>query len=89
MDAIEKDPLIEKAIRVVGRQSDLAMRTGCAQQTISKVLRREIRCSGELALAIHHATGGEVGAHELRPDLWTGPEAVPAPASAQQEGAPA
>lgn len=71
--APEKDPLIEKAVRLVGRQSDLARLMGCAQQTVSKLLNREIRISAEQAKAIHDATGGDVACWELRPDLWQAP----------------
>lgn len=73
-----KHPLIAKAVALVGRQSDLAQRIGVAQQTISKLLHCEIRCSAEQAVAIHRATDGEVSAAELRPDLWKTSADVPA-----------
>lgn len=73
-----KHPLIEKAVQCVGRQADLAQRMGVAQQTVSKLLRGEIRCSAEQAIAIDLATDGVVSAAALRPDLWRAPEDVPA-----------
>lgn len=78
--------LLEKAIRLAGSEAKLGKATGVSQHAIWKAKRFE-RVSAELARAIHHATGGEVGAHELRPDLWASREAVPAPAPT--EGAPA
>ena len=65
-----KNPLIEEAIRIKGRQSDLARAIGCAQQTISKLLNGEIRVSAEQAVAIHKATRGAVPKYSLRPDLF-------------------
>ena len=72
-----KHPLIAKAVELVGRQSDLARRMGVAQQTVSKLLNGEIRCSAEQAVAIHWATSGAVPASELRPDLWRAAGDVP------------
>lgn len=78
---METHPLIEKAIRAAGRQSDLAAAMGVAQQTVSKLLNREINVNAEHAVLIEHATAGAVTARELRPDLpW--PVAVPATESA-------
>lgn len=76
-----KHPLIAKAVKIVGRQSDLAQRIGVAQQTVSKLLNGEIRCSAEQAVAIHHATQGEVSASDLRPDLWLSASDIPSPTS--------
>lgn len=70
MSDAERNPHIERAVKICGRQADLAEKAGCAQQTISKYLNGEIRVSAEHAVAIETATGGEVGRHELRPDLW-------------------
>ncbi len=36
-------------------------------------------CSGPLAAAIHHTTGGAVTCWELRPDLWANGQVPPAP----------
>ncbi len=81
-----KHPLIAKAVEIVGRQSDLAQRMGVAQQTVSKLLNGEIRCSAEHAVAIHRATEGAVAASELRPDIWRTAADVPAP-HPQNQGA--
>jgi DNA-binding transcriptional regulator YdaS (Cro superfamily) len=66
-----KNPLIERAIEILGRQSDLALAIECAQQTVSKLLNNEIRVSAEQAVAIHRATNGRVSKRQLRPDLWS------------------
>lgn len=78
MTSTTRNPHIEQAVKLCGRQQDLAAKAGCAQQTISKYLNDEIRVSAEHAVAIHRATGGAVPASALRPDLWRRPEDVPA-----------
>jgi DNA-binding transcriptional regulator YdaS (Cro superfamily) len=67
--------LIEQAILSVsgGRQEDLAAAMGVAQQTVSKLLRGEVRVSAQQAIAIHRATRGAVPGSALRPDLWWPP----------------
>jgi DNA-binding transcriptional regulator YdaS (Cro superfamily) len=71
--------LIEQAILSVpgGRQEDLAAAMGVAQQTVSKLLRGEVRVSPQQAIAIHRATHGVVPGSALRPDLWCRPDHVP------------
>lgn len=78
MPDTERNPHIERAVKICGRQQDLAEKAGCAQQTISKYLNGEIRVSAEHAVAIEQATERGVGRHELRPDLWDAPAAAEA-----------
>lgn len=81
-----RNPHIERAIKICGRQQDLAERAGCAQQTISKYLIGEIRISAEHAVQIERATDGEVARSDLRPDLWpsSSDTVAPEPAEAAQ-----
>lgn len=79
---MDTHPLIEKAIRAAGRQADLAAGMGVAQQTVSKLLNREINVNAEHALLIERATGGAVTARELRPDLPWPTSSVPQSVSA-------
>lgn len=79
----DKHPDIEAAIKAVGSQAELAKRCGCAQQTISKMLNREIPIKGEWARAIDQATAGKIPRWQLRPDLFD----APSPAAQPQESA--
>lgn len=76
----DQHPLIAKAIEICKSQPALAEKLGCRQQTVSKMLNREIPVSAEYALLIASATDGRVSAHDLRPDL-------PWPAASQMETA--
>lgn len=71
--------LILEAIAAVpgGRQADLATASGLRQQIISKLLYGDTPVTPDIAIAIHRATGGQVPASALRPDLWASPEHVP------------
>jgi len=69
-------PHIAEAICQVGSQAELARRCGCAQQTISKILHREISVSPEIAKKIDLATDGNVPRWKLRPDLWDAPHDI-------------
>lgn len=60
--------LIEKAIGILGSQAKLADACGVRQPSIWQAKSTE-RCSAELAMAIEKATGGQVTAAEIRPDL--------------------
>lgn len=72
---MDQHPQVAKAIQIVGSQPALAERLGCRQQTISKMLRREIPVSAEHALLMQDATAGAVPANETRPDLpWPAAE---------------
>lgn len=78
MDAMvtsrEFDPLIAAAIQTCGNQKALAEAAGVEQQTISKLLNRQRRITGEMAAKIDRATKGAVPKHRLRPDLFDAPE---------------
>jgi hypothetical protein len=69
---------MRQAIARAGTGKLLGKALGLTQQTIS-LAKRHGRVSGELAVLIHHWSEGEIGAHKLRPDLWTGPQHVPPP----------
>jgi len=80
---MKQNPLIQRAIEAAGSQDALAKRSGLSQQFISKLLNGERRVSGESAIALHHATGGQVPCWLLRPDMFpTGFEPPPRPSLA-------
>ena len=60
---------IEKAIAVVGTQSELARLAGVSQTAVNKWLHGG-RLSAESALAVERATSGKVTRHRLRPDIF-------------------
>lgn len=69
---------IHRAIALAGgSEAKLADAIGFTQPAIHKA-KKTGRAGPRLALAIHHYTKGAVPASELRPDLWTKPEDVPA-----------
>lgn len=69
---------IERAIEIAGgSEAKLADAINFTQPAINKA-KKSGRAGPRLALAIHHFTNGRVPASELRPDLWTKPEDVPA-----------
>jgi DNA-binding transcriptional regulator YdaS (Cro superfamily) len=77
--------LVAEAVKIAGSQTILAERTRRSQQQISALCTRATSISAEDALAIHRATGGQIAASRLRPDLWPTPAHVPGepqPASA-------
>lgn len=64
------NPHISAAIVACGgKQSLLAERLGCAQQTVSKLLNREIEIDPTWAVRIDRATNGVVPATLSCPDL--------------------
>lgn len=65
-------PLIQQAIEIAGGQQRLAEAIGCAQQHVSKMLRRERAISAEHAVLIDRATAGKIARESLRPDLFNG-----------------
>ncbi len=66
---MDQHPQVARAIQICGSQPALAERLRCRQQTVSKMLNREIPVSAEHALLMQEATGGQVLASETRPDL--------------------
>lgn len=78
---------IEKAVRVVGGQSELARRCKTSQPRIWQCLNRNQRVPADLVLLIESATEGEVTRHELRPDLYPSTETEQsAPKAKAKEG---
>lgn len=71
MDDPEKlNPFILAAIdHCGGKQALLAEQLGCAQQTVSKLLRYEIEIDPTWAVRLATATGGKVSAVEACPAL--------------------
>lgn len=65
-----KNPLLARAIRLVGGQRPLADAAGVRQQTISKMLNEILPVSAEVAVGIEVATKGKVTRRMLRPDLF-------------------
>jgi DNA-binding transcriptional regulator YdaS (Cro superfamily) len=59
---------IETAIALLGSQAKLADACGVTQASIWQA-KKAGRVSAELALLIERATGGEITARQLRPDL--------------------
>ncbi len=66
---------IKAAILVIGSQKAFAQKVGCAQSTVSDWLNCRKKVSPEYVPLIVRSTGGEVKAHEIRPDL---PDIFPA-----------
>lgn len=60
--------LIQEAVRILGSQAKLGAACGVSQASIWQAIEAQ-RCSAELAMAIEHATGGQVRARAIRPDL--------------------
>lgn len=75
---MERSSFIERAINLAGgSEAKLAKAIGLSQPLINKA-RHNGRAGPRLALAIHHFSKGSIPASEIRPDLWTNPEDVPA-----------
>lgn len=73
---MDQHPQVARAIELCGSQPALAEKLGCRQQTVSKMLNREIPVSAEFALLIAAATG--MRPDEIRPDLpWPSPQIAP------------
>ncbi|MEL0577022.1 helix-turn-helix domain-containing protein [Pectobacterium punjabense] len=71
-----KNTAIQKAIAIAGSQKELGKRCGKAQSTICDWLNGKKKISPEHVPALVDATGGQVLAHEFRPDL---PSLFPSP----------
>lgn len=61
---------LERAIELVGGQSELSRRIGCSQQAISSWLYRVGRVPAEWCGPIEEATSGQVTRRDLREDLF-------------------
>lgn len=75
---------IETAVSHFGSQEKLAAAIGCSQQQISYLLKAK-SISADMAKKIHEATGGKVGKHTLRPDIFDAPRRS---GSRQQDASP-
>lgn len=60
---------VKSAITVVGTQRELARLCGVAQQTVSDWLRGKVNPSPRKAVAIEHATEGQVTRRDVLPDF--------------------
>lgn len=69
---------LEKAIAIVGGQTQLARLLGVKQANVWHWLKKADRVPGEFVLAIEKATGGEVTRQQLRPDLYPDSQAADA-----------
>lgn len=77
---------LERAIDMVGGQSQLARLLGVKQANVWHWLKKADRVPGEFVLAIETATGGQVTRHDLRPDLYPDAQASDAlPEIAEEE----
>ncbi|EMM2471153.1 MULTISPECIES: transcriptional regulator [Klebsiella] len=70
--------VIQRALKIVGSQQRLADICGVSQPAVHKWLNGGL-VSPEKVKAIVSATGGQVKAHEIRPDL---PDLFPPPTKA-------
>lgn len=61
---------LQRAIKKVGSQAELARRIGKQQAHVWNWLHRDNKIPAESVLEIERATEGEVTRHELRPDLY-------------------
>ena len=62
---------LNKAIKIFGNQSRLAVALGCSQHAVWSAVKRG-RVSAQMAVAIERATRGAVKRAQLRPDLFSG-----------------
>jgi len=76
---------LSRAIELVGGQTQLARLLGVKQANVWHWLNRADHVPGEYVLAIEKATGGKVGRHDLRPDLYPDLPAVAVPAEIAEE----
>lgn len=68
--------LLDKACEIRGSEPKLAAACYVSQNAIW-YSKQQGSVTGDLALAIHHATDGKVSASKLRPDYWPRHEYVP------------
>lgn len=63
--------MVKRAIDAVGgSQGKLARLSGLSQQHISRLLNEQQRVTGEVAIKLEQATGGQVRKSDLCPHLW-------------------
>ena len=71
------NPTIKTAITIVGSQKARGEACAVSQQAVYKWLHNKARVSPEHVNSIVKATGGEIQAYQIRPDL---PTLFPSPA---------
>lgn len=70
--------VIKTAIAIAGSQKKLGVACGVSQAAVGKWLHNKSKVSPEHVGSVVNATGGEVKAYQLRPDL---PALFPHPAA--------
>lgn len=65
---------LKRAVSLKGSQNRLAEAMGCSQSKVSWLLKSADSISGDDAVAVEQATGGDVSRHDLRPDLFGAPQ---------------
>lgn len=68
--------VIQKAIKTVGTQKELAKKVGVSQPNVWYWLHEKKKVSPQKVLALVEACGGVISPHEVRPDL---PDLFPKP----------
>lgn len=76
---------IEKAIEIIGSRSKLARELGCTPQLVGMMVVGKTVITAEHAMKIQIATGHEVKAHELRPELPWGAICIAKPIEKKQK----
>ena len=61
---------LARAVALIGSQMKTGKAIGVSGQAVSEVLRRGRRVPAEWCLKLQKATGGQVTANALRPDLY-------------------
>ena len=74
---VEWKELLRKAVGKLGSQNRLAEAMGCSQAKVSWLLLTAKEISPKDALAVDRATGGEISASDLRPDIWPTKQCLP------------
>jgi DNA-binding transcriptional regulator YdaS (Cro superfamily) len=75
---------VDRAIERAGSEHKLAEITGLTQPYINKAKKIRIGVdeppiNDKFAICVHHWSGGEIPAWEMRPDLWTPGSQIPEP----------
>ncbi len=60
---------IKAAIAIVGTQKELAKACGVSQAAVQKWLHGKAKVAPQNVASLVAATGGKVGAYQIRPDL--------------------
>ncbi|EBE1135713.1 helix-turn-helix domain-containing protein [Salmonella enterica] len=63
------NPVIKTAIAIVGTQKELAKACGVSQAAVQKWLHGKAKVAPQNVASIVDATGGQIKAYQVRPDL--------------------